>query len=598
MKLLPLLSDFQQACGLLDKTAILHACHWLPSISSIINSAAIPSSQPEQISGQIEATQPTWHSEEDIKIPSDSISISSDSSPTQESDVKLQVLLKVFSIKKLFMMSKQEVMTFLIEVRMKYPGFHIIFNGRLEDFINNFLYDDIQVIEVVPKLCGGSPKKGVKKKGMKTQVRGHGSYTMGNRIKDVVHHGLRYAGRTLGGAFGPGGSVVGEAAGAFLSKIVGAGDYKIQSNSLMTGGPIAFNNPDRRISRESFITNISSSTTFTQQLKFSVNPFNDPFLFLDSMLYEEFELHGFIVMVKSFTSEAIASSTNLTLGKYVIATVYDVNDPDFQNTSQMENWTWSTVAKVSEDAVHGVECAKKQSLTNKLYTRNLSLPSNVDALLYDFATVYVATDLSQAAFIFGEVRVIWDITFRKQRTPPLIAVETHIQPNAVITQSNGSTANLALLKSNLVYNALTSQPRLPTVPGCGITLALNSNQWLPYLVLPDGLPVNSLVRLRSYSRFTTGLTSGFLTSGDGTYFLPYHNYSNATSSQNSVQITAAGTGLYEQVYMLVKQIPVGNASSGAPSAYISILNAAGTGACFLDDLFITVYLSGNAVDFI
>lgn len=169
-------------------------------------------------------------------------------------------------------------------------------------------------------------------------------------------------GGPLGGAVG---SFLGGKIGHLVEQITGFGDYKVMSNSIMSGGvtpPSIVNTANRGgiiVRHREYIGDVLATTAFTVQ-SFMINPglFNTfPWLSQIAMGYEQYKPRGMIFEFLSTSSDALLSSaTSTALGTVSMATQYDVSDPPFTDKRSMLNHEWSNSRKPSMSFIHPIEC--------------------------------------------------------------------------------------------------------------------------------------------------------------------------------------------------------------------------------------------------
>ena len=254
-------------------------------------------------------------------------------------------------------------------------------------------------------------------------VRGRGGYYVAGGL-----HASGKMGPFSGGAALHAGYSKGEVS---IPTVKGLGAYdlsKIRHNTLLMGDPPIIKNLKSRegavvFRHREYIGDIVSSSvanTFSVQ-SFPINPgMSQAFPWLSNIAssFEEYILNGCLFEFKSTASDAIASSTNLALGEVVMATQYDPLNPAFNSLNQMLNYEYAQCCKVSESALHMIECAKNQTPISQLYVRSGSVPGNADLRLYDHGTFYIATNGLQGTSVnVGQLWVTYEILCFKPKIP-------------------------------------------------------------------------------------------------------------------------------------------------------------------------------------
>lgn len=208
--------------------------------------------------------------------------------------------------------------------------------------------------------------------------------------------------------------------GDTISKVMGWGAYSVKQNSLWDG-TLARQVPHMQNSSESiifrhreYITDISSSTTFTTR-RFTLNPgLDDTFPYLSNMArnFQEYRFRGLIFEYKS-TSASALNSTNTALGTVALAIQYKSDASVYVNKQQMLNEMWAVDGKPAEDIILPVECDPSMTPIPIQYVRSASLAANQDPKLYDLGVMTVGAVGSQAVAVTGELWVSYEVEFHK-----------------------------------------------------------------------------------------------------------------------------------------------------------------------------------------
>lgn len=210
--------------------------------------------------------------------------------------------------------------------------------------------------------------------------------------------------------------------GALIS---GFGDYKIENNTLMTGGldppniVNSVNNGNMIVRHREYLGDISATVAFTIQ-SYPLNPgLMDSFPWLSSIAqhFEQYKFRGVIFEFKSLSSDAVLSaSTSSALGSVIMATQYNALNPAFPDKFTMENYEFANSSKPSLSFIHPVECLKKDTSVLELYVRGSAAPAGSDLRLFDLGNFYVATVGMQAASgIAGELWCTYEIELIKPK---------------------------------------------------------------------------------------------------------------------------------------------------------------------------------------
>jgi hypothetical protein len=236
-------------------------------------------------------------------------------------------------------------------------------------------------------------------------------------------------GAQIGARYGQAG--LGMKAGDFLNRVIGKGDYTVQGNSLMKGNltkssQIPFFTPDGkrglRVTEREYLGDIRSgqivggSTAFTNT-SYSINPgLASTFPWLSALAnnFDQWQPNGIIFEFRSTSSTF--NGTSQALGTVIMATEYDVVDPQFATKVEMENSDYAMSCAASESLIHAVECTPKERQRQLYSIRNGNVPSNDIQRNYDLGNFQIATQgMSVSDVNLGELWVSYDITFYKKQ---------------------------------------------------------------------------------------------------------------------------------------------------------------------------------------
>jgi len=219
--------------------------------------------------------------------------------------------------------------------------------------------------------------------------------------------------------------IVGRGLRTVMTTLAGFGDYKVNGNSLMTGGmdpPMivnSVNNGGFIVRHREYLQDINATTAFNNQV-FTINPgviTTFPWLSTLAQNFEQYRIRGMVFEFKSLSSDALLlAASSSALGSVIMATQYDVVDPPFPNKFEMANYEFANSAKPSLSFLHPIECAKGQTSVNELYIRNGPLPTNYDPRLYDLGNFNIATvGMQVSTGVCGELWVSYEIELFKPK---------------------------------------------------------------------------------------------------------------------------------------------------------------------------------------
>lgn len=372
------------------------------------------------------------------------------------------------------------------------------------------------------------------------RIRGSGDYAMfSGKKKEYTPFGD--TGQHIGRFFGAPG--LGFAAGHFLGRILGSGDYTkgpaVQSNVLYNTREIpefvneqGFSNI---VHHREFITDIttaSAANTFKVQ-GYALNPGvtgTFPWLSKLAQNYEQYKIHGMVFMFKSTSADAL-NSTNTALGSVIMATDYNPATALYRSKAEMANSQFAQSAKPSCSQMHGIECATSQKPTSILYLRSGAVPTGQDPRWFDYGTFQIATEGFQGTSVkVGELWVSYLVEFLKPQVP---YTPTGNLPSALLNRTGATTAApLGTVSTRAVGSLPVTISGGPNV----MTLGL--------------LPANTTVLIAIYWNQTDG----------------------STTNTPSIALTAGLSALNEWKNGTVEKVNPGSGGTGTQMAYMITAN--------------------------
>lgn len=234
---------------------------------------------------------------------------------------------------------------------------------------------------------------------------------------------LEGGGELIGSAFGVGS--LGKTAGKHLSHLFGLGDYQVKENVFLHGRlPEMVNLPaggGTVIRFQEYLGDVITSptaNTFDVQ-SYIINPANNetfPWLSQLAANYEQYSFEGLIFEFRSTSADAL-NSVNTALGTVMMATQYDVADGVFSSKAEMLNYEFSNSIKPSENCLHMIECAPRQTTLTELYTNaGQSVPAGLDPRFYNLGRFQIATSGFQGTNVtVGELHVTYQVRLIKPK---------------------------------------------------------------------------------------------------------------------------------------------------------------------------------------
>jgi len=260
------------------------------------------------------------------------------------------------------------------------------------------------------------------------------------------------AGSMVGGHLaGPGGALIGRAAGKGLSKLVGFGDYTVETNSLVKSSvqpdvvPTGFaNGKPLVVSHREYVADVVSSGsgfTYTQYVNNPGVSTTFPWLAGLAKKFQRYRFRQLAYVFKTMSSEYASGSA---LGSVIISTNTNVLDAAFPNKADMENTAGACSAKPSENLMHGIECESSQLNLKYWFTRDdTNVPPAAASLNYDQSVTTVATQglSAPAGTVIGELWITYTVELSQPILQAVAAPVTSTHGGGYATLSGGGTSS-------------------------------------------------------------------------------------------------------------------------------------------------------------
>lgn len=227
------------------------------------------------------------------------------------------------------------------------------------------------------------------------------------------------------------GAWAGDKLGNFLGRITGLGDYTVNSNSLLgTDPPRVSNGANLReiiISHREYIGDVVTGPAGTfASSSFLLNPGNSrifPWLSAVASCFQQYKFRGIVFEFKTMSADAL-NSTNTALGTVIMASNYNVLQPNFGSKSEMENTEFSSSCKPSASMYHPIECDPRDTPLTELYIApNGVVPDGGTPQFYDFCNFQIATNGFQASNVnIGELWVTYEVALLKPIQPSIAGI--------------------------------------------------------------------------------------------------------------------------------------------------------------------------------
>lgn len=221
------------------------------------------------------------------------------------------------------------------------------------------------------------------------------------------------------------GGVIGNSLAGALSRWMGAGDYSINTNSvvqksLRAASSIPSMHADAQsivVRHKEYLGEIRSSQTFSVQQSYPLNPGVEttfPWLSGIASSFQEYKIRG-LVFHYIPTSGSAVSSTNAALGSVMLQTSYRSTDSLPGSKVEMLNEYCSNEVVPCDTMAHPVECDPKENPFNVQYVRTGPVPTGDSQLIYDLGVTHVAVAGSQSPtpVVLGDLWVSYEIELKK-----------------------------------------------------------------------------------------------------------------------------------------------------------------------------------------
>lgn len=239
-----------------------------------------------------------------------------------------------------------------------------------------------------------------------------------------------------------------------MAKIVGMGDYTVESNTISTSGSASQSVPNfpamrgNRLRHKECLGVITApnTTEFAILKKIQLNPgLTESFPWLAAFAgnFTGYKVHGAAYVFESNTSEYSAVPY---MGTLCIGTRYDTREPDFSSMVEMQNCKFSVSAKPSQNIIHPIECKDGFQPFDSWMVRR----GNENSTLYgyDKCNVFVAAEGLQASTnVLGRLWVTYDIELINPVTPVEKVVPTG--GRCVMADTGGNSVNPNVITGNI-----------------------------------------------------------------------------------------------------------------------------------------------------
>nr|WRQ65695.1 structural protein [Tolivirales sp.] len=211
--------------------------------------------------------------------------------------------------------------------------------------------------------------------------------------------------------------------GSGIGSIFGSGDYTLtgaapEYNVLTNSKQIpqfSTTHATNLVCHREYLGDIVGTAAFTNR-SYPLNPGNSktfPWLSTIAQNYQQYKIHGIIFEFRPLITDFVTSGAP---GVVVMATNYNANAESYDTKQEMENSEFAVSVKPTGALMHGVECAKGETVLSQLYVRTGAPPANQDLRLYDIGTFQFASQ-NNPIQVLGELWVSYCVEFFKPILP-------------------------------------------------------------------------------------------------------------------------------------------------------------------------------------
>jgi hypothetical protein len=242
---------------------------------------------------------------------------------------------------------------------------------------------------------------------------------LGSALRTLGGLGGAAAGSLFG--MGPAGSATGTSIGAALSKWLGAGDYALSSNSIVSkarsSDSVAMMHHGGQsiiVRHREFLGSILGSVNYHVAGTFDLNPGREETFPWLSQIARRFQEYSFKGVVFHYVPTSGSISSTQALGSVMMQTSYRSTDAAPVSKVEMLNEYWSCETVPFETLAHPIECDPKENPFNVQYVRTGNVPSGESKLSYDLGITTIATQGQSVDNVaLGDLWVTYEVELKK-----------------------------------------------------------------------------------------------------------------------------------------------------------------------------------------
>jgi len=206
-----------------------------------------------------------------------------------------------------------------------------------------------------------------------------------------------------------------------IGHLLGLGAYiPVKRNSVITAHPVPVVHSTKdtgiRYRHYEYLGDLTGSEEWNIT-QFRINPgLSEVFPWMSKIAanFQKYRFDGLVFYLRSTSSVAVASSTNLAMGSVMGAFQYRSSDTAPTSMVEFMALSGSTSNRPSEDQIFPMECDPSKNVFGNLLVRTGGVSDDLQK--YDHATFNLATVGFQSPYVIGQVWVSYDVLLIAPKT--------------------------------------------------------------------------------------------------------------------------------------------------------------------------------------
>jgi hypothetical protein len=284
--------------------------------------------------------------------------------------------------------------------------------------------------------------------------------------------------------------------------------------------------------------------------------------------YQQYRMNGVVFNYVS-TSAFALGTTNSALGKVILATNYNAEDPPYTSTTGALATQFSNYCRPADSIAHAIECAPTQTANNVYYVRTDLDGEQKDLRITDLGFTQISTEGMQSTSEVGGLWISYDITLYKPIINPQNAISDGF--DQILFQSE--VGNFFIAKQYIRSNTLGGMMINPTGAQFDYQFnrSISQGYFLSILEFDPG-PDNKVNYINVGSGFHTYQNCQLITDADknGPFNGAYIGQSSATLSSLVGTPFSSGPDLQANIVEVIQVT--------GPNACLTLTNLASVGS--------------------